>query len=62
MTRNELFEQIADRIIEDFLTKHIERDKIDHEEFTEEIADIIENQLAGYEITKGCIDVLQYRK
>ena len=30
MTRNELFEQIANRIVEDFLTEHIERAKIDH--------------------------------
>lgn len=57
MTRNELFEQIADRIVEDFLTEHI--DKIDHEEFIGEISEIIEKQLAGYEIAKGCIDVLQ---
>lgn len=59
MTRNELFEQIADRIVEDFLTEHIEYEKINHEEFIAEISDIIEKQLAGYEIAKGCIDVLQ---
>lgn len=58
MTRNELFEQIADRIIEDFLTKHIERDKIDHEEFTEEIADIINTQMSGYDICKGVVSTL----
>ena len=59
MTRNELFDQIADRIVEDFMTEHIDRDKIDHDEFISDISDILDRQLAGYEITKGCIDVLQ---
>lgn len=58
MTRNELFEQIADRIVEDFLTEHIEYDKIDHEEFVLEIADIIGSQMSGYDICKGVVSTL----
>lgn len=58
MTRNELFEQIADRIVEDFLTEHIEYDKIDHEEFVLEIADIIGSQMSGYDICKGVVHTL----
>ena len=58
MTRNELFEQIADRILEDFLTEHIDTDKIDHEEFVSEIADIIGSQMSGYDICKGVVSTL----
>lgn len=58
MTRNELFEQIANRIVEDFLTEHIEYDKIDHEEFVLEIADIIGSQMSGYDICKGVVSTL----
>ena len=58
MTRNELFEQIADRIVEDFLTEHIEYDKIDHEEFVLEIADIIGSQMSGYDICEGVVSTL----
>lgn len=59
MTRNELFEQIADRIVEDFLTKYVERDKIYHEEFTAEIVDIIDTQMSGYDICKGVVSTLE---
>lgn len=59
MTRNELFEQIADRIVEDFLTEHIDTDKIDHEEFTAEIAEIIDTQMSGYDICKGVVSTLE---
>lgn len=58
MTRNELFEQIADRIVEDFLTEHIDSDKIDYEEFITEIADIIGSQMSGYDICKGVVSTL----
>lgn len=59
MTRNELFEQIADRIVEDFLTKYVERDKIYHEEFIAEIVDIIDTQMSGYDICKGVVSTLE---
>ena len=58
MTRTELFEHIADRIVEDFLTEHIDMDKIDHEEFISEIADIIGSQMSGYDICKGVVSTL----
>lgn len=59
MTRNQLFEQIADRIVEDFLRNYMEDDKIDYEEFTAEIASIIEKQMSSYEICKGVVETLE---